>query len=86
MNNIFNELNELKDKLDRVNENRTRTPYPSDEHDKLTDEAIDIVNKIGCLAEILHIHCEARFKAYQEVNIPLRVARGGNFYYGKESK
>lgn len=84
MNNISNELNELKDKLDMVNENRTRTPYPSDEHDKLTDEAIELVNKIGIMAEILNIHCEARFEAYQEVNIPLRVARGGNFYYGKE--
>lgn len=84
MNDIFNELNELKDKLDRVNKNRARAPYPSDEHDKLTDEAIELVNKIGIMAEILNIHCEASFKTYQDVDIPLRVARGGKFYYGKE--
>lgn len=84
MNEIFRELNELKDKLDRVNENRTRAPYPSDEHDKLTDEAIELVNKIGIMAEIIKIHCDAMFKAYQDVNIPLRVARGGKFYYGEE--
>ena len=84
MNNIINELNELNDKLDRVNENRSRAPYPSDEHDKLTDEAIELVNAIGIMAEILHIHCEARFKAYQDVEIPSRVARGGKFYYGEE--
>lgn len=84
MNNIFKELNELKNRLDRVNENRSRAPYPSDEHDKLTDEAIELVNKIGIMAEILNIHCNARFKAYQDVEIHLRVARGGKFYYGKE--
>ena len=84
MNNIFNELNELKNRLDRVNENRSIAPYPSDEHDKLTDEAIGLVNEIGIMAEILNIHCNASFKAYQDVNIPLRVARGGKFYYGKE--
>ena len=84
MNSTFNELNELKNKLDMVNENRARAPFPSDEYDKLTDEAIDIVNQIGCLAKILHIHCEARFKAYQDVETPLRVARGGKFYYGNE--
>ena len=84
MDKIFNELNELKDKLDKVNENRARAPSASDEHDRLTDEAIDIVNRIGCLAEILHIHCEARFEAYLDVEIPLRVARGGEFYYGNE--
>lgn len=84
MDRIFNELNELKNRLDIVNENITRAPYPSNEHDKLTDEAIGLVNEIGIMAEILHIHCEARFKAYQEVNIPLRVARGGKFHYGKE--
>ena len=84
MNGIFNELNELKNKLDRVNENRARVPYPSDEYDKLTDEAIELVNKIGINAEILSIHCEASFKAYQDVEVPLRVARRGKFYYGKE--
>lgn len=84
MNNIFNELNELKDKLDRVNENRTRAPYPSDEHDKLTDEAIELVNSIGIMANILNIHWDASFKAYQDVTIPLRIARGGKFYYGEE--
>ena len=84
MDSIFNELNELKSRLDRVNENRTKAPYPSDERDRLTDERIELVNKIGCLANILHIHCEARFKAYQDVEIPLRVARGGKFYYGEE--
>lgn len=84
MNNIFNELNELKNRLDRVNENRYRAPYPSDEHDKLTDEAIELVGEIGTMAEILNIHCNASFKAYQDVEIPLRVARGGKFYYGKE--
>lgn len=84
MNSIFNELNELKDKLDRVSENRARAPYASDEHDKLTDEAIDLVNQIECLANILSIHCNATYKAYQDIEIPLRVARGGKFYYGKE--
>ena len=84
MNNIFNELNELKDKLDRVNENRSRAPYPSDERDKLTDEAIELVNKIGIMTEILNIHCNASFKAYQDVEIHLRVARGGKFYYGED--
>lgn len=84
MNSTFNELNELKNKLDMVNENRARAPFPSDEYDKLTDEAIELVNKIGIKTEILRIYCEASFKAYQDVEIPLRVARGGKFYYGKE--
>ena len=84
MNNVFRELNELKEKLDRVNENIDRAPYPSDEHDKLIDEAIELVNKIGSMADILNIHCDARFKAYQDVEIPLRIARGGKFYYGEE--
>lgn len=84
MNKIFDELNELKDKLDSVNANRSRAPFPSDEYDKLTDEAIDIVNQIGSLANILHIHCEASYKAYEDIQIPLRVARGGKFYYGEE--
>ena len=84
MNDIFNELNQLKNRLDRVNENRARAPYASDEHDKLTDEAIDLVNQIGCLAQILHIHCDGCFKAYQDVETPFRIARGGKFYYGKE--
>lgn len=84
MDKIFNELNELKIKLDIAIKNRDSAPFTSDERDRFTDEAIDIVNQIECLAEILHIHCEARFKAYQDVEIPLRVARGGKFYYGKE--
>lgn len=84
MDKIFNELNELKSKLDIAIKNRNSAPFPSDERDRFTDEAIDIVNQIGCLAEILHIHCEARYKTYQDVEIPLRVARGGEFYYGNE--
>lgn len=84
MDKIFNELNELKSKLDIAIKNRNSSPFPSDERDRFTDEAIDIVNQIGCLANILHIHCEARYNAYQDVEIPLRVARGGEFYYGKE--
>ena len=84
MDKIFNELNELKSKLDIAIKNRNSVPHPSDERDRFTDEAIDIVNQIGCLANILHIHCEARFKAYQDVEIPLRVARVGKFYYGNE--
>lgn len=84
MDKIFNELNELKSKLDIAIKNRNSAPFPSDERYRFTDEAIDIVNQIGCLANILHIHCEARFSTYLEVEIPLRVARGGEFYYGKE--
>lgn len=84
MNSIFRELNELKSKLDNINKNRDNAPYSSDERDRLTDERIDLVNKIGCLAEILHIHCEAIYNAYIDVEIPLRVARRGKFYYGKE--
>ena len=84
MDKIFNELNELKSKLDIAIKNRNSAPFPSDERDRFTDEAIDIVNQSGCLANILHIHCEARFNTYLEVEIPLRVARGGEFYYGKE--
>lgn len=84
MNNIFNELNELNSKLGIAIKNRDSAPFPSDERDRFTDEVIDIVNQIGCLAEILHIHCDARYKAYLDVEIPSRVARGGKFYYGKE--
>lgn len=84
MDNIFDELNKLKSKLDSVNQNMDSSPFPSDEHDMFADEAIEIVNNIGCLAKILHIQCESSFKAYKDVEIPLRMARGGKFYYGEE--
>ena len=75
MDNIFDELNKLKSKLDSANKNMDNSPFPSDERDMFADEAIEIVNDIGCLAEILHIHCESRFKGYKDVEIPLRIAR-----------
>ena len=84
MDGIFRELNELKSKLDNIVKNRASVLFPSDEYDKLTDEAIDLVNQIECFANILSIHCNATYKAYQDVEIPLRIARGGKFYYGKE--
>ena len=84
MDSIFSELIELKSKLDKINELKAETEYASAEYDKLTDEAIDLVNQIGTLGNLLNIHCESAFKAYCKVTIPLRVARGGKFYYGED--
>lgn len=80
MKGIVDEINRLQIRLEKVEKEREATVFGSDEHDRLTDERISIVNKLGIQAEILKIHCEAAFKTYQDFFIPLRVDKKGMFY------
>lgn len=80
MKRVIDEINRLQSRLEKVEKKRDAAVYGSDEHDKLTDERISIITKLGTNAEILKIYCDAAFKTYDDISIPLRMAKKGKFY------
>lgn len=80
MKKIIAKIDRLQSMLEKVEKEREAAVYGSDEHDKLTDERIYIINKLSAQADILRIHCDAAFKTYNDISIPQRIAKKGKFY------